>query len=249
MNLAATTGASNPYVAARRLAAQGLAVFPVRGKQPLTAHGVYSATCDASALDAFDWSRADGCGLATGEVSGVDVLDVDVRPQALPRGDRRNSSHDGGGGDVNGLATLAGLGALPETLAALTPSGGRHFYFHHIASSRSKKLADGSVEWFSDKKLVVVPPAQGREWLSSAEVAEAPDWLKAMVLAEDKALTQGGEFFRSTSVNAQWFQQRPSPNLSANSPGDAQRRRAFAAPSEGPLGKSCCEAPASKRRA
>ena len=39
------------------------------------------------------------------------------------------------------------------------------------------------LEWFSDKKLVVVPPAPGRAWLDVAEIARAPDWLKALVLA------------------------------------------------------------------
>ena len=43
MMLTATANARNPYIVARALAVQGLAVFPVRGKEPLTAHGVYSA--------------------------------------------------------------------------------------------------------------------------------------------------------------------------------------------------------------
>jgi hypothetical protein len=42
------------------------------------------------------------------------------------------------------------------------------------------------VEWFSTGKLVVVPPAPGRTWLNQAEIVEAPDWLKALVLAPTK---------------------------------------------------------------
>jgi hypothetical protein len=85
--------------------------------------------------------------------------------------------------------------ALPETLAAQTPSGGRHFYFRHIAGARSRKLcADGNVEWVSSGKLVVVPPAPGRAWLNGAEIAEAPDWLRALVLAPNSNhAAEGGE--------------------------------------------------------
>jgi hypothetical protein len=181
--------APNPYLIAMTLASQGLAVFPVRAKRPLTPRGVYSATSDLGVLARMDgWRNADACGLATGKVSGVDVLDVDVRrAEAASRVGRSSPHHhdDDGGGVVDGLAALATLGpALPETLTAQTPSGGRHFYFRHIAGARSRKLcADGSVEWFSTGKLVVVPPAPGRTWLNDAPIAEAPDWLRAMVLA------------------------------------------------------------------
>jgi bifunctional DNA primase/polymerase-like protein len=87
------------------------------------------------------------------------------------------SSIDG----VDGFVTLAQLGALPTTRSASTPNGGRHYWFRHIEGSRSRKLGAG-IEWFSDKKLVVVPPAQGREWLNDADVVEAPDWLRELVL-------------------------------------------------------------------
>jgi hypothetical protein len=199
--------APNPYIIARTLASQGLAVFPVRAKQPLTPKGVYSATSDLGALARMDgWARADACGLATGKASGVDVLDVDVR-SGMPRVDRR-SPHHGEDGGVNGLATLATLGpALPETLTAQTPSGGRHFYFRHITGARSRKLcADGSVEWFSTGKLVVVPPAPGRIWLNDAPIAEAPDWLRQLVLAPTNHAEAGGTsgpLMAARNINAQ----------------------------------------------
>jgi hypothetical protein len=37
---------------------------------------------------------------------------------------------------------------------------------------------------------VVVPPAPGRAWLNQAEIAEAPDWLKALVVAPKPTHTQ-----------------------------------------------------------
>lgn len=193
--LSITANARNPYVVAKLLAAQGLAVFPVRAKQPLTPRGVYSATANLDLLAQFAWGRADGCGLATGEVSGVDVLDVDVREDCgLSLGVQRSSSPSPSWEGKDGFAVLAQMGALPETLIARTPSGGRHFYFRHIVGSRNRKLcANGSVEWFSDRKLVVVPPAPGRAWLNDAPIAQAPDWLKAMVLS-DAGSGEGGDF-------------------------------------------------------
>ena len=52
--------AALPIIVARTLARQGLAVFPVRGKQPLTPHGVYSASTNISR---FTWQNADGVGI------------------------------------------------------------------------------------------------------------------------------------------------------------------------------------------
>jgi hypothetical protein len=182
IHLTAAADARVPYIVARRLASQGLAVFPVQSRQPLTARGVYSATSNLTILSQMRWRNADGCGLATGEVSGIDVLDVDIRART-PEDRKEPPLYDGGVGR-DGFAALADLPALPPTLCAQTPRNGRHFYFRHVVGGRNRKLsADSSVEWFSSGKLVVVPPAPGRTWLNRAEIAEAPDWLKALVTA------------------------------------------------------------------
>jgi hypothetical protein len=179
LDLTRLTITSSPLDVALTLAAQGLPVFPVFGKTPLTPHGVYSASSDPNIFSRFDWGSSDGCGIATGTPSGIDVLDVDVRDScARPLWDRGNSPAPA---CVDGFATIAALGELPETLATSTPSGGRHFWFRHIEGSRSRRLGEG-VEWFSDKKLVVVPPAPGRAWFNNAEIADAPEWLRAIVL-------------------------------------------------------------------
>jgi hypothetical protein len=181
LRLDETANAYSPYMVAKTLALRGLAVFPVRGREPLTDHGVYSATCDLNVLARMIWHDADGCGLATGEVNGIDVLDVDLRPQTP--GDREGSFADAGKDGFAALAQLVGPQDL-ETLSAQTPRNGRHFYFRHVIGSKSRKLcADGSVEWFSDRKLVVLPPAPGRAWFNRAEIVEAPGWLRALVLA------------------------------------------------------------------
>ena len=201
LDLTRLTSLASPLDAAHVLAAQGLPVFPVFGKTPLTPHGVYSASCDPNVFLTFDWS-GDGCGIATGSASGIDVLDVDVRNRQARLGegqarlvvDRESSPPaPAEGWAVDGFATLAALGELPETLTVSTPSGGRHFWFRHVEGSRSRRLAAG-VEWFSDKKLVVVPPAPGRAWINNAEIADAPDWLRQIVLGKGKAGMGQGDF-------------------------------------------------------
>jgi Bifunctional DNA primase/polymerase, N-terminal len=116
-------------------------------------------------------------------VSGIDVLDVDVRGRGsrIQEG-QGNSPVPHEGEEVDGFATLAALGVLPETLAATTPHSGRHYFFRHIEGSRNRKVGEG-LEWFATGKLVVVPPAAGRAWLNSAPIAEAPEWLRQLVLA------------------------------------------------------------------
>jgi hypothetical protein len=193
MNLTTAVDAPTPFLVAKTLAAQGLAVFPVRAKQPLTPNGVYSATSDPAALLRLDWRNADGCGLATGETSGIDVLDVDVRERdGPPLEGQEFLSPPAPAVHRDGFALLAQLGTLPATLTAQTPRNGRHFYFRHVPGGRSRKFADGSVEWFSTGKLVVVPPAPGRTWVNEAEIAEAPEWLRAMVLNGAREGMEGG---------------------------------------------------------
>jgi len=166
--------AALPIIVARTLAREGFAVFPVRGKQPLTPRGVYSASRDISR---FAWQNADGVGMATGEVSGVDVLDVDIRQSQEGQGNLSS-----GVGDRDGVATLASLPALRETRTATTPHGGRHYWFRHFVGSRNRAQLAPGLEWFSNGKLVVVPPAPGRAWICETEIAEAPDWLRTLVL-------------------------------------------------------------------
>jgi hypothetical protein len=191
MSLALPAPSFSPLDAALTLAAQGLPVFPVFGKTPLTPHGVYSASADPNIFERFDWAAADGCGIATGTPSGIDVLDVDVRDgNSRPFVDRGSSPAPA---CVDGFATIAALGELPETLAAQTPSGGQHYWFRHIEGSRSRRVAAG-VEWFSDKKLVVVPPAPGRAWLNNAEIADAPEWLRQIVLNTKRRGRQENSF-------------------------------------------------------
>jgi putative DNA primase/helicase len=104
--------------AALALAHRGLAVFPCyqNRKTPITKRGFKDATKDVEVIRAW-WEGYPNANIAvaTGEVSGVVVLDVDVKH------------------DKNGEATLADLeqkyGALPPTVESVTPSKGRHLWF------------------------------------------------------------------------------------------------------------------------
>jgi hypothetical protein len=157
----------------KTLALQGLAGFPTRNKQPLTDNGVYDASCDLAKLNRMNWHSADGCGLATGQVNDLNVFDVDVRLWSPDDGKKELMDREvPPGASGTGDAVLKEFG-LDETLTARTPNNGRHFFYQHVEGSKSRsKLGDDTrLEWFSDRKLVVVPPAPGRMWLNRAGIA------------------------------------------------------------------------------
>jgi putative DNA primase/helicase len=100
------------------LVSLGFKVFPlVPGRKlPLIEAWQKQASDDADVIGewAARWPNAN-IGIATGESSGVVVLDLDVK-------DSRNGVQD--------LAALRQRGqALPPCPIALTPSGGRHLFF------------------------------------------------------------------------------------------------------------------------
>jgi hypothetical protein len=176
--------------AALGYAAKGWPVFPRRAdKHPITDHGIYDATTDAAIIHAW-WDRWPwaSIGITTGDK--IDVLDIDVRAT------------------VNGFETLQGFPALPSTLIASTPSGGWHVYFQHIAGSRTRKLGRG-LEWIAIGPRgapgnVVAPPGAGREWINEDDIAEAPEWLRELVLAQPEigiSLGRGASSNRRASSN------------------------------------------------
>jgi hypothetical protein len=158
--------------AALTYAGRGLHIFPARGKAPLTEHGFHDASTDADTVLTW-WQRwpSANIAMATGPVSGIDVLDVDVQ-------------HGGG-------RTLAQLerehGKLPVTTEVLTPGGGRHLWFAH--SSRPLKTGAGALGAGLDTRgeggYVIVPPsigANGRAYrfmrdAGKTALAEPPAWL------------------------------------------------------------------------
>jgi len=95
---------------------QGWAVFPVatNAKTPLTKNGFKDASKSPDAVrKTFAKHKNPNIGLATGEVSGVAVIDVDIKKGA------------------KGRESLGQLKGLPPTLTVTTPSGGWHLYYLH----------------------------------------------------------------------------------------------------------------------
>jgi hypothetical protein len=175
--------------AALRYAALGWQVFPLHspadgkcscgadvcaiGKHPRTVDGFKSATTDAERIRGWwrTWPDAN-VGIATGARSGLFVLDVDP--------------------DKGGDATLGMLvsehGQLPETVEALTGSGGRHVLFAHPGrhTPNSTQRLGAGLDVRGDGGYIVAAPSVHRtgnvyEWQPGSEpgkaLAGAPSWL------------------------------------------------------------------------
>lgn len=127
--------------------------------------------------------EGDGIGLATGERSGVVVIDLDFKPAGAAEGRA----------GVNGLEALAELwgGQIPDTLTVATPSGGFHLYFRWpgFRIKNSVSTLGPGIDVRGDGGYVVLPPtvhkSGGRyEFLNwGAEVATLPDWLAGRMAA------------------------------------------------------------------
>ena len=157
-----------------RLAALNLAIFPVRPNAKLPAINGWqtAATADPDEAERLI-RRFPGCnlGVATGEASGVFVLDVDNK-------------------GADGFAALAGLqamhGELSPTWRDRTPSGGEHWWFEYPTGldigNRAGFLPGLDIR--GNGGLVVVPPsttgAGAYEWIVAPwdqPIAEPPGWL------------------------------------------------------------------------
>jgi len=137
------------------LAAKGWPVFPCGAdKRPLIAGGFLKASLDPLQIRTWwaTWPSA-LVGVATGAISGFDVLDIDVK--------------DG----QPGLASLAKLvethGSLPATMVAETRSGGFHYFFKHVEGARCSagKIAPG-IDFRADGGYAIVAPSLGYRWIS-----------------------------------------------------------------------------------
>lgn len=126
-------------------------------------------------------------GIATGKSQGYFVLDVDVG--------------EGKFGEDSLAELQAQHGKLPDTVEAITQSGGRHLYFNYpqdveIPCSAGKIGANLDIR--SDGGYCVAAPStiDGKtyEWESSSdptegvEIAEAPQWLINLVKRDTRAV-------------------------------------------------------------
>ena len=170
--------------AAIAYARAGWPVFPLHGKKPFEyilpgqrSHGYKDATTDEEMLRAY-WTYHKGAtiGLATGEVAGIIVLDVDP-----PAG-------------YYSLKKLQNMyGPLPDTRRTSTGNKGLHFFFEYPGDGHVYKNAVGlndleGVDIRATGGYVVLPPSKlyGRlpyTWANpKTPIAPLPDWLRDMIL-------------------------------------------------------------------
>jgi hypothetical protein len=153
------------------------------GKHPRTRFGVSEATTDLETIRQWwrKWPNAN-IGLATGEASGIFVLDVD--PKA--------------GGDYSLEDLEDSYGALPGTLRQRTGSNGQHRIFRYpdvrIRNSASE-IAPG-LDIRGEGGYIVAAPsihASGNHyhWHGvNTPVENAPDWFIALILISEEEPAQ-----------------------------------------------------------
>jgi hypothetical protein len=116
-------------------------------------------------------TETQGVGIATGERSGIFVVDLDVK------------------NGVDGASNFFALGDVPPTYTVATPSGGFHLYFKHPgfpvrnSGPKSNPIAPG-VDVRGEIGYVVAPGSphkNGGKYSIAADlpIAEAPAWLLA----------------------------------------------------------------------
>jgi len=167
----------------------GWAVFPCINsddedvaKRPFKGHGFYDATKDYdTALKLFSAVAYNEplIGVATGKISGITVVDVDIKKGKV--------------GDESLKDLEAKHGKLPETAEALSWSKGRHIYFKYIEGvGCSQNILGKDIDIRSDGGYIIVPPSslQGKpyEWEASSDIKDvkiidAPDWFVTLLKA------------------------------------------------------------------
>lgn len=158
------------------LARLGFAVFALaEGSKvpPRGSRGFHDATRDwADIAQIAPRTPNANIGIATGELSGVTVIDIDPR---------------NGGFDTIAALARAGLTLPAAALQVATPRGGRHVYLRYDPrlKSGSNRLGAG-VDIKNDGGYVVAPPSYNAEagasyrWLTvprATGLPSAPDWI------------------------------------------------------------------------
>jgi len=165
-------------------AKRGACVFPCTPAQkaPYLKGGFKSATKDPKTIQSW-WEQHPTAmvGMPTGDITGIFVLDVDEH------------------GKVSGNSSLADLetkhGKLPETLEALTPSGGRHLYFKNVSSLKcSAGVVGPGLDIRANGGYIIAPGSinsDGKQYLwvnTNLKPAIAPDWLVDLATKKKRAI-------------------------------------------------------------
>jgi putative DNA primase/helicase len=148
------------------------------GKHPRTRHGVKDATADVSKVKAW-WKDHphSNIGIATGQASGILVLDIDPRH---------------GGEDTLKIRETE-LGALPKTISSKSGGGGRHLFFKHpefdVSKDTAGKVLGPGIDILSAGSIVIAPPsrhASGKRyaWVDGKSIADTEPAAQPAALPE-----------------------------------------------------------------
>ena len=162
------------------------------GKHPATDHGLHDASTDEAQIRKWFGRRKYNIAIATGSVSGVFVVDVDIRD-------------DKDGRDIIDLLQER-YNKLPDTVETITGSKSTHLYFLMPDDGRDVKNSTNKLGHISAKGIdvrgsggyVVAPPSlhvsgNRYEWEGSSDPtegvrpAEAPPWLLDLVCSKHSA--------------------------------------------------------------
>lgn len=147
------------------------------GKHPLTPHGFADASSDPETVKRWWWINPNAnIGIATGAMSGFDVIDVDGEEGA-------DSLH----------ALEKEYGKLPDTVTVLTGGGGTHYWALHTPGITSKVGIFPHLDIRADGGYVVAPPSMHRsgnmyvydaagDWTDGVAPAALPNEWAAMLL-------------------------------------------------------------------
>lgn len=126
--------------AAIQYGAMGWRVLPADGKRPTLK--AWPEKASRNPFDARRWFQR-GCniGIATGELSGIVVLDIDPR--------------NGGADTLRKLQQE--LGPLPPTVKALSGGGGVHLVFKWFAHAKSTSI--NGVDFLANGKMFIAAPS------------------------------------------------------------------------------------------
>jgi hypothetical protein len=165
----------NKSAGALLYAGHGWNVFPCRGKQPYTSHGLKDATSDPEEV-ARMWRQWPDANVGWPVREGWIALDVDPR-------------HDG---DKSLRELQREHGPLPMTLRAITGSGGEHWIFRVPSGVELRQLAGirpGLDTRLGGRGYLLVSPSvhpdtgKAYRWLAAVEPVGLPAWLVDMLKA------------------------------------------------------------------
>lgn len=168
------------HKAALDLAAQGIPIFPCRGKQPATEHGFKSETTDAGTINGW-WAQEDyNIGVRPCHM-GLVAIDLD---HAKPNG-----------------VSQAVLDMLPPTRTHRTPSGGEHRLYLSWETFGNAVLAV-NVDVRSANGYILWPPSEGYSILDDREPEMLPEPVAAQM--RTKGETEDVEPCDDTGIDADY---------------------------------------------